>query len=340
MKEEDVELKSSKVNIIIFLLFSMLSGFVELGNIFWTIYNDNSVLACIGLGLAYQLGNLVPVPIKLNKNVNLALIVISIFLVSIYNFINANYWILFLLIILTAMSIQNVRSIMKDSVSTTVKRAFRILGFVLAPICYNEKVLFGIIIFIFIVTVMQQNNQEFKIDKCKIKFINLVMIFHQMHYFSYVYFIIYIMIFHNIHWSKLIYGCIFALSWLTYIVMPHVFCKESYAKYFIVGHLFLTLTLICMILFRDNNLIILFWIITGFGGGTVFCIGKINGIKKFCSKNDLILSENIGHILGVLGGITIYSITDSIYAPIILSAICAFLAMIGMLTYKIKYLLK
>lgn len=332
-------MKSNKINIIIFLLFSFFSGFVELGNVFWAIDNDNSILACIGLGFAYQVGNLVPVPIKLNKNINLALNIICMCLVSIYNFIDANYWLFVVLIILTAMCIQNVRSIMKDSVSTTVKRLFRILGFVFAPICYNEKVLFGIIVFILLVTIVQRNSQEFKIDKCKIEFINLVMIIHQMHYFSYVYFIIYIMKSQNSDWNKLLYGCIFALSWLTYIVMPHVLRKEIYAKYFIAGHSFLTLTLICMYIF-NNNLITVFWILTGFGGGTVFCIGKLNDIKKFCAKDDLTFSENIGHILGVLGGAASYVITDNIYAPIIFSAACAILAMSGMLACKIKYSLK
>lgn len=333
-------LKSNRINIIFFLLFSLFSGFVELGNVFWAIDNNYSILSCIGLGLAYQIGNLVPVPIKLNKTVNLMFVIISLCLTLIYIFICKYYFFFFIITILTAMCIQNVRSIMKDSISTTVKRSFRILGFVLAPVCYNEKVLLFIISLILLVTIIQHNEQRLIIEKCKVKTINLVMIVHQMHYFSYVYFIICIMVIQNTNLGKIVYGSLFALSWLTYIVMPHVLQKDTYAKYFIIGHSFLTLTLICMFLFRANPLIILFWILTGFGGGTVFCIGKINNSKEFCAKIDLTFSENIGHILGVIGGGLSFIITNNIYSPIIFSSVCAILAMSGMLFCKNKYMLK
>jgi uncharacterized protein YacL len=65
------------------------------------------------------------------------------------------------------------------------------------------------------------------------------------------------------------------------------------------------------------------WVLTGFGGGTVFCINKINEITEESSKSDIIFSENLGHIAGVVIGMFTYAITDRIDLPMYQSFIFA-----------------
>ncbi|MFA6726531.1 MAG: hypothetical protein WCS13_07495 [Candidatus Cloacimonadaceae bacterium] len=79
---------------------------------------------------------------------------------------------------------------------------------------------------------------------------------------------------------------------------------------------------------------ILLWVLTGFGGGTVFYIGKINKRDAICSKETLTFSENIEHILGTVLGMAVYILTDRITSPIIFSGICAIMALLGMIGYQ------
>lgn len=322
--------KVAKLNTIIFLLFSFISGFIELGGVFWAIEKGYTVVQTVVLGLAYQLGNFTPVPLRINSRIAIFLAFLSECFIGINCFYKTSYILCFISTVFLAMVIQFVRSEMKDKVSTTIKRIFRVAGFVIAPF-YNMYIAFVIAIFILLIAALKKtSNQKLGLIQCKITPINKVMIIHQMHYFGYVYFMIIILVTQNQNLHSLVYGILFALGWVTYVSIPHILCGNEYMKYFIVGHTFLVSVLLIMSANYQSFLSIILWILTGFGGGTVFCIGKINSNKNICSKNDLTFSENIGHILGALGGILAYQLIGKIYAPIIFSALCAFCAIIGM----------
>ena len=60
-----------------------------------------------------------------------------------------------------------------------------------------------------------------------------------------------------------------------------------------------------MVLAMYNNciwLVLLCWLLTGVGGGTVFCIRHLSNKYEYINMN---LSENIGHILGSIFAIFI-----------------------------------
>ena len=125
-------------------------------------------------------------------------------------------------------------------------------------------------------------------------------------------------------------GLIFIIGWITYLIVPHIMTGKAFGKYFICGHVFLTIVLFVLAINYDTTLSAILWILTGFGGGTVFCIKELNTKLGLCSSNDIVFSENIGHILGALMGMVSYYSFESYMAPIIFSMICALSAVIGM----------
>jgi len=62
-------------------------------------------------------------------------------------------------------------------------------------------------------------------------------------------------------------------------------------------------------------LITLLWIITGSGGGTVFCLERINERRHELSKADIGFAENPGHVLGVLAGPAAYVLSSEARVP-------------------------
>lgn len=324
------------INPIIFLFLSLISGAVELGGILYAIEQQFTIFQIVSIGLAYQLGNLIPNPIRLNR----ALTILSAVAAACIFFYALNttnsFGLIFAGYIFMAMAIQSLRSIQKENVSTTVKRTFRILGFLLAPfagVAFSTGVA---IILALIGLFVKWTFESFRIMRPRVRFLSWVMIIHQIHYFSYAYFVI-ILLWQATPWASSFWvGIFFVLGWITYTGISHFLKKEHYFKYFILGHSFLTIVLLLMAWQIDNGLlVIILWIATGFGGGTVFCIGKINSKTQALSKQDIVFSENIGHVVGVLAGMLIYQLTNSVSSVIYLAGLSAALAMLLMVVYKL-----
>lgn len=329
-----------KRSTILFFIFSFISGFVELGGVFYGINNQFTVVQIASIGLAYQLGNLVPVPIKINRNFAMGISTLSVILLSYYVFFHENYILLFISVICLGMAIQSLRAEKKANVSTTVKRFFRILGFILAPY-FNIEFALAVSVFIILTLIFERktDSEAIRVSRYRVRPLNWIMIVHQMHYFGYVYFILVILYNYGSSLRLIVYGLLFALGWLTYVSVPHILRGKQYPVYFIIGHSFLATVLLLLACSGSMITLIILWMLTGFGGGTVFCIEKINKRDNICSKDELTFSENVGHILGALIGIIIYAITGELTAPIIYSASCAIFAIIGMALYHRKALI-
>ncbi len=319
---------------IIFLLLSLISGCVELGGVVYAISMKLSILNIVGIGFAYQLGNLVPNPVKFNKALTFTSSFLGLICFCFIKFCSYNYWILFLGYIFIAMSIQSLRSLQKDKVSTTTKRLFRILGFVVSPFIQIGTAAIISMILLVVCLYSKWSDNKIKLVKPNFKFINAIMVVHQIHYFCYAYFIL-ILIAKMVNINSLwLLGILFTFGWLTYISVPHILIGNKFARYFIAGHLLLTVILILLSQSSDISLIIVLWILTGFGGGTVFCIEKLNHMTKDCCKSDIVFSENIGHIIGVLIGMFVYLLSDNISLPIFISAAFAGLTALLMTVYN------
>lgn len=319
----------------IFLILSFISGIIELGTIFLGINLQYSVIEIIGLALAYQIGNLVPNPISLGYRCIIILsTIVGILLVAFYY--RKTYMFLFCAIALLGMIIQMGRCYSKSKVSTTKKRLFRIGGFFISPI-FNQYVLFVLAGITLIITLMNRvENKSFEFRVPKIRLISVIMIIHQIHYFIYSYFMILILNSIIKDSFQFYISFIFVLGWCTYISVPHLIRSKNYQLNFIMGHIFLTIILLCIFLLYPSKLLIIPWILTGFGGGTVYCIEKINGETKKVEKEDITFAENIGHIIGTTLGMVLFAVSSSIVMPIIGSCVAATSAMLLMVLHLFK----
>lgn len=320
-----------------YLILSFISGAVELGVILWGIRLGYGVEGIIGLGAAYQLGNLVPNPLRLNKIqcIICELISIFLFLILYCNVAENLYFIYFAAVVLFASGLQWIRNQSKGNASVTVKRLCRILGFSCAPqIGISSILIFTLIVFLF--SIMEKYKGGGVCRKYVFTTINYIMIAHQIHYFAYSYFIL--IIFQKAFSSNIeMVAIIFVLGWLTYILVPHFIKGTKYQYYFIIGHIYLLIVLVLLYLNRGLHAAIFLWIFTGFGGGTVVCLEKIRKQNKLGNKESLELSENIGHILGVIVGLVCYYSFNNVYSPILVS-IAAVLCAIGLMLKLIKKL--
>lgn len=319
------------MEIFIFLLFSCLAGFIELGSLIFALQNSYTIYEVLLLALAFQVGYFFPNEIEISKKLLIPLTFLCLCLYLSTIFVSNNYIILLFATLLVSICIQTVRGKQKGNVSTALKRSSRILGFALSfmftlPIV---SILCCIVLFFIIIS---NNNFITRIHFEKLKFHQLIMIAHQMHYFSYSYFILIILMLLG-GYQGIFASCIFVLGWIPYTLIPIILRKNSYILYFIVGHVFLVLVLLIMSFTTNINLRIFLWIITGFGGGTVFCIEKILKRYNDFNKAALTFSENIGHVLGIASGIGIYLIFKSTNIVIISASIFAAITVVLMIIY-------
>ncbi|QJC53592.1 hypothetical protein HGI30_20010 [Paenibacillus albicereus] len=323
------------MNRAIFLFLSLLSGAVELGGILYAIELGLGLFAIIGIGLAYQLGNLVPNPIRINRALTLLSAAGAAVLLGLAHYQPDTYAYLFAGYALMAVAIQSLRSIQKENVGTTIKRSFRILGFLAAPFTGAAVSAGAALLLAVIAAAVPWTFERAKLIRPKVRFLSWVMIIHQIHYFSYAYFVIILLWQAVPSGSSIWVGIFFVLGWITYTGISHFLRAERYFRYFLGGHLFLSLVLLLMAWQIDNGpLVVALWIATGLGGGTVFCITKINSRYQELSKQDVVFSENIGHVLGVVLGMLLYLATQTISSTVYLAGGSAALAMLLMAAYK------
>lgn len=151
------------------------------------------------------------------------------------------------------------------------------------------------------------NSEKFKIIP--------TMVFHQMHYFSYCYVLpcLFYLMLKDYGYSDisacLIAAFMFAFSWVVYL-MPQWISEKStkkinYFQIFLAGHSILALIMLAMSWLSYMKMytpLVILWCLTGFGGGTVFCIQHLSTEYE---KTDLKFSEDIGHALGTIFSIGI-----------------------------------
>lgn len=304
-----------------FFILSLVSGVFEVGSILYVLNDTGSIVLGLMTALAYHLGNLVPCPIQIRQNV---LKVIS--LLSIIGWIAAlfspHYIVIFITTALSSAATQQLRSTAKSSASKHIKRLFRVSGFFIAVI-FNPytAIVFSVALFIFSLKYKDAYAQfENKVMIPKMKFMNNLMIIHQIHYFIYCYSIL--ILAHNTY-GTVIAAAIFLAGWITYISMEPL-CGDSKKYYviFLLGHISLVL-LLAGINISDSPIVqAILWILTGFGGASSFCIIKFT---KDVGQFDLYtntFSENIGHVLGVLFGVIAYIITKDLFTSTLISLGC------------------
>ena len=316
-----------------FLLLSAITGLVEVGTVLFAIAQGYSVVQLLAIVLAYQIGCFFPKNISLKKPLLFLFCVLSILSNIAFYFDINNWWLLAVSILFLSPCLQSLRSVLKSSINVGVKRGFRIVGFALAPLfsVYALSII-SLLCFLFLIDYNQNNINGVNFVPLRCPY--TVMIVHQMHYFSYTYIVLFIIsTFDKYHgWLTSI---IFVLGWITYTIVPYVLRKRKYAIYLISGHTFLFFIILSMAFTQSSWLFVILWVLTGFGGGTVFCIKEL--LKRNNCYEEVVLetAESYGHVLGVLCSMIIYSIFNLLAAPIIFAAICAIATVI--LTFIFKF---
>lgn len=312
-----------------FLLLSLLSGVIELGTVFLGIKQGASVSEIILLPFWYQMGNLLMNYFPRNKTFY-CIMFITVFSGTISNSFSWSYIVFASQLVITSYCIQAAREKNKKNCPTWLKRAFRIGGFAISPILvlYNGQpvliasTLFSVILLLKGTAIVQTTS-----NKKKCFGISLVMVFHQIHYFVYTYIMpIYL---YQKTGSFIIVAISFAVTWIVYLSPQTIVEKYDIMKYktlFFVGHSFLAICLGFMTWMANAGFtkgVLVCWLLTGFGGGTVFCI------KHLSSKYEQInmdLSENIGHVMGPALAVLL-----CFYAPDIETTVLAFAACISVI---------
>lgn len=315
-----------------FLILSFLSGVIELGSAYIGIIHELPVCLILMLPLFYQTGNLMISVLPRRLLLNVIFTGIVCFLSIIY-YICPNFWILAVELAFSSYCIQFMRACHKSSCPTWLKRSFRIAGFALSPImlCNDGQIIFffSALFCIFLIIKDTVAHRESKIisqgKKTQITGISMVMIFHQMHYFVYTY--IMPIFIYTLTKSIIMSSLVFSVTWIVYL-LPQTIAEKfnivNYKKMFFFCHFFLG---VCMAIiavsayFHNTTFVLLFWILTGLGGGSVFCIKHL--CKRYESMN-MDFSENIGHFVGPLIAVLFCCMTTE-YVFIVLPAIsCVF----------------
>ncbi|MCL2566527.1 MAG: hypothetical protein FWE18_00310 [Alphaproteobacteria bacterium] len=317
-----------------FLFQSFISGIMEVGFVYYLWQLNYSIIVILIFALLYQATNFLASFLIADKKIIYLSILIFIANVLYIILNNTNIYCLGVIFFIVSIFLQILRGEAKSSVSTFIKRTFRILGFVNFYL-FGIKFLLAVAIYVFIM-IFKYNELQHKAQTIKIKYSNIlpsiIMITHQIHYFIYCYILMYFLL-QNVD-NILLYGFIFSLGWITYLVSQNIFGNFNIYKNVIIGHLVLSCNiflLFCVIYFRVNLYIIWFlWILTGFSAGTVFAIKDILIIYKH-NLSSINFYENIGHVFAVILSLAVVIATSNIYNTIIISALFALLTAI--LTY-------
>lgn len=293
-----------------YYLFSCISGSLEIGIVYGGIMKGYPLWQVLIFGLAYQIGNLVPLPYAFHQKARRISIVILTVLWWIRCASSAETvsW-LCLVGIITILSglIQSIRADLPFLGEKWKKRFFRVVGFGTA-VCYalNMEVCVVIISVIMVLTELFRDNIVKQARPIVLNniCINRTMLFHQMHYFVYAYAMISLAC--NLASHSMFSIVFFVFSWLTYLMTEPILRHFGHGKWFwylVTGHMMLAILLLLAALaaIQESGWLFLLWVLSGFGGGTVFCIKLVEeGKVRKDSEVNWTLSENLGHISGCL----------------------------------------
>lgn len=308
----------------IFLSLSLLSGMLELGAVLWAFTEGLPIWAVLSMALMYQLGNLLCIPGKTRPRLavwlglaNLALYGAGLWM---ENTAFTPVWPLppslclrALQIALSSLCIQTVRGEYKAACPTWLKRTFRIAGFVLAPLMVSFPHA-GMLLCILLPlgAALSESKAPAPAEPVRDsspapKGLSATMILHQMHYFVYTYImpLTVAALTDSIYAAAALYG----LTWVVYLLPQRLEKRLTDRLYrtlfFLLCHGALALTMLLLneaFSLGNIRLGLAAWLLTGLGGGSVFCIKYLTPLSQ---KRNMPLSENIGHFLGTAAAVLI-----------------------------------
>ncbi|GHU88842.1 hypothetical protein FACS189476_06680 [Spirochaetia bacterium] len=316
---------------ILFYLLSLASGFFEVGPVVMILSGNGDITSAIIVVLCYQAGNLVPCPITLSRRMTLITAVfsaISFSLYAVFQMDPAGLPLLMVSVLFASAGIQSARSVMKTNAPKLLKRGMRVTGFGLGFLCFPALAAAGALIItltVLLISLLPDYRERFALPKrCgflvpSLGVLNWTMVFHQMHYFVYCYAVL---ITAYLTGGKTTALVIFLLGWIVYVISPRLYSSfTDYRKIFLIGHSLLAIILIGIYFVPSVSFKAAFWVLTGIGGTTEFCIGKLSHRDWDIYRSERsTFSENLGHVLGVLTCLIIYIASGSLLNTVLFAA--------------------
>lgn len=183
-----------------------------------------------------------------------------------------------------------------DHPTTAQKRAARVAGFVVAALIPLGVSLAAVFITIVTVCILRLKAIPKPRPHLSGHPIEAVMILHQAHYFVYCYALLFIL--NQVAGGPAWVGVWFGVGWVTYLSAECLWSRAPLPHAFIIGHLFAAAALAGLAVFGSAAWgAIVFWSLTGLGGGTVYCLTRLHR-ESGGSSETLDLAEDVGHIGG------------------------------------------
>ncbi|MFZ1726328.1 MAG: hypothetical protein WBO29_05305 [Albidovulum sp.] len=294
-------LKNRRCSILLGL--AAAASLLELGPIVFELQRGAGLLAILLAGLAYQVGNFVPrlFVIRSGWLAGSAAVFGSFGLVTAPAGTPA--WLA--TIALLSWTLQSVRRSVKaqdggDLPTTVEKRTARVIGFVAASLL-PPIIMLAIVIGLLAAALPEMPKIQWSLPRSRRRVwhpLEWTMLVHQTHYFAYAYAVPLLVATTTLGGTHLV-GFWFACGWVTYLSAEAIWrrCPPQFA--FISGHLLLAAVLLLLSWFGNAPLAAAtFWILSGFGGGTVYCLPLLHD-QAGLSHEQLEGTEDVGHLLGI-----------------------------------------
>lgn len=314
-----------------------VASLLELGPIAGLLYWHQGILPVLAAGLAYQVGNLMPRPAVITGR--LAIGIAASLGATLLLFIPLAHPLWFFAIAVLSWTLQAVRRNItakegSDLPTTAQKRGARVAGFVVATLT-PMPIWLALVLLAIAVTLplVHPRTDSISRDRRIVGHrLEWTMLFHQTHYFSYAYAVPLLVASPALGGVPLT-GVWFAFGWVSYLSAETLWRRLPPFPVFIGGHLFLTIVLVLLTLMSAAPWVsVALWILSGFGGGTVYCLALLHKRERLPHTN-LERAEDAGHLLGVTFALAcVYFLNWSANLLPAMGSAWAFVAALSMVT--------
>ena len=321
------------------LALGACASLLELGPIITLIREDSGILPILLAGLSYQIGNATPYPRNLGKFAPLFAITLLASIGVLTAPTSTVTW--YASIALMGWALQFVRRWLTTQSDagipkTAQKRIARVVGFIFAAV-FDSTVWLALVVIVMTSALMFVRKIPLSQKKSTVSFSRLsrlewTMLVHQMHYFAYCY-AVPLLTAETVLGGSTYIGLWFAAGWVSYLSAEALWSRFNPSIVFLCGHTFLAFVLILMWGLQPWPFAsLLLWILSGFGGGSVFCITLMHRSEGL-DHSRLEHSEDLGHLLGVVLAIAMILLGNEVSVLPLTGALLALMAAFLMATY-------
>lgn len=322
----------------LFLFLSLLTGILEMGPVFWCMAHGLSLPETLLYPCLYQLGNLLagcPGFTRPQARACASVLTLALLCLGFGGCQKISYW----LVMSASFCLNAARNNTKDDCPAWLKRTFRIGGFVLSPLMATSPWFSLAVCGVAPMLSWRGSDPKAKKQHPSLSLDKLhaaTMVFHQMHYFAYTYLLPVLLVpMLGGSWRASI---AFGVSWVVYLapqLLAENWGRNNPRLMFYACHSFLLCAMIFMALglaLKSAGLFIAAWMMTGLGGGSVFCIGRLGQTEK---PREMSSAENLGHVLGCMVAVVVSALLPANSVPTILISASAFFVLATVICAKI-----